>query len=196
MGSAMSTVREVYVSTDVEADGPIPGPFSMLSLASAAFDAEGVLLGTFTVNLRTLEGATVHPGTARFWAANPEALAATRTSPRDPAEAMREYAAWLRTLGGKPVFVAYPAGFDFMFVYWYLLRFVGESPFGFSALDLKTMAMTMLGCDFRAATKRAMPDRWRSARPHTHVALDDALEQGEIFVRMLAELRARPNTIR
>ena len=77
MGSAMSTVREVYVSTDVEADGPIPGPFSMLSLASAAFDAEGVLLGTFTVNLRTLEGATVHPDTARFWAANPEALAAT-----------------------------------------------------------------------------------------------------------------------
>ena len=75
MGSAMSTVREVYVSTDVEADGPIPGPFSMLSLASAAFDAEGVLLGTFTVNLRTLEGATVHPDTARFWAANPEALA-------------------------------------------------------------------------------------------------------------------------
>jgi len=36
---------------------------------------------------------------------------------------------------GKPVFVGYPAGFDFLFVYWYLIRFTGESPFSFSALD-------------------------------------------------------------
>ena len=31
---------EIYVSTDVETDGPIPGPYSMLSLGSAAFRAE------------------------------------------------------------------------------------------------------------------------------------------------------------
>ncbi len=28
---------EIYISTDVEADGPIPGPHSMLSFASAAY---------------------------------------------------------------------------------------------------------------------------------------------------------------
>jgi hypothetical protein len=28
---------EIYVSTDVESDGPIPGPHSMLSFGSAAF---------------------------------------------------------------------------------------------------------------------------------------------------------------
>lgn len=180
---------EVYVSTDIESDGPIPGPHSMLSFASAAFDAKGALLGTFTANLRTLDGATAHPETARFWEDNPDAFAATRSDLRDPAEAMRDYAAWVRALPGRPVFVAYPAGFDFTFVYWYLIRYAGESPFGFSALDLKTLAMALLRCDFRDATKRRMPRRWFSERPHTHVALDDALEQGEMFSRMLAELR-------
>ena len=29
-------MAEIYISTDVETDGPIPGPHSMLSLASAA----------------------------------------------------------------------------------------------------------------------------------------------------------------
>jgi hypothetical protein len=29
--------KEIYVSTDVEADGPIPGPNSMLSFGSAAY---------------------------------------------------------------------------------------------------------------------------------------------------------------
>ncbi|HCU53603.1 MAG TPA: exonuclease, partial [Gammaproteobacteria bacterium] len=28
---------EIYISTDIEADGPIPGAHSMLSLASAAY---------------------------------------------------------------------------------------------------------------------------------------------------------------
>ena len=32
---------EVYVSTDVETDGPVPGPNSMLSFASAALAADG-----------------------------------------------------------------------------------------------------------------------------------------------------------
>jgi hypothetical protein len=30
-------MSEIYISTDVETDGPIPGPNSMLSFASAAY---------------------------------------------------------------------------------------------------------------------------------------------------------------
>lgn len=57
---------------------------------------------------------------------------------------MREYAVWLKGLPRKPVFVAYPAGFDFTFVYRYLIRFTGHSPFSHSALDIKTYAMASL----------------------------------------------------
>ncbi len=67
------------------------------------------------------------------------------------------------------------------------MRFAGKSPFSHSALDIKTYAMALLRKDYRASVKRNMPRRWFSNRQHTHVALDDAIEQGELFCRMLAE---------
>ena len=182
---------EIYVSTDVEVDGPIPGPHSMLSLASAAYRADKTLLGTFTVNLELLPGACGHPDTLAWWAERPAPWEAARKDARPPGPAMADYVAWLEALPGVPVFVGYPAAFDFMFVYWYLMRFVGRSPFSFSALDIKTMAMTMLRRDYRRSTKSAMPKRWFDKLPHSHVALDDALEQGALFCNMLAQSRGR-----
>lgn len=88
---------------------------------------------------------------------------------------------------GLPVFVGYPAAFDFMFVYWYLIYFAGRSPFSFSALDIKTMAMLQLGKDYRRSTKKNMPKRWFDDLPHNHQALGDAIEQGTLFCNMLAE---------
>ena len=70
---------------------------------------------------------------------------------------MRRYVAWLDALPGKPVFVAYPAGFDFLFVYWYPMRLAGRSPFSRSALDMKSIAMAQLRKDYRASSKRNMP---------------------------------------
>src|SRR5262245_40764658 len=177
----------IYVSTDVETDGPIPGPHSMLSFASAAFRPDGLLVDTFSRNLELLPGAEGHPSTMEWWRKNPQAWEACRVNPADPARAMQDYATWVGTLIGRPVFVAYPVGFDFLFVYWYLIRFTGKSPFSFSAVDIKTYAMAMLKVGYREATKRNMPRRWFSPRRHTHVAFDDAIEQGELFCRMLGE---------
>ena len=75
-----------------------------------------------------------------------------------------------------------------MFMYWYLIRFAGESPFGQAALDMKTLAMGILGLEFHQATKGNMPDDWFDPAKHTHVALDDAMEQGELFCNMLRRL--------
>ncbi len=98
--------------------------------------------------------------------------------------AMAAYAAWLDGLSGSSesslVFVAYPAVFDFSFVHWYLLHFVGRDPFGFYALDLKTYAMAALGIKFIATVKSNMPADWID-RKHNHIALDDALEQANMF---------------
>ena len=181
---------EIYVSTDIEADGPIPGPHSMLSFGSAAYLADKTLLATFSVNLELLPEATPHPKTMEFWQNNRQAWAASRTDCKQPAEAMASYVQWLKALPGKPVFVGYPASFDFMFVYWYLIRFTGESPFSHSALDIKTLAMALLKSEYREASKRNMPKRWFDDLPHSHVALDDAIEQGALFCNMLREARA------
>jgi hypothetical protein len=72
-----------------------------------------------------------------------------------------------------------------MFVYWYLIKFVGESPFSHSALDIKTYAMAVLKTEFRETAKRKMPKHWFDDLPHTHIALDDAIEQGALFCNIL-----------
>ena len=100
---------------------------------------------------------------------------------------MKDYLGWVKSLPGKPVFVGYPAAFDFMWVYWYLIRFTGESPFRHSALDIKSYAMAMMKTPFYWSTKRRMPRHWFDEYPHTHRALDDAMEQGLLFCNMLAE---------
>lgn len=180
---------EIYVSTDVEADGPIPGPNSMLSFGSAAYTANKKLLGTFSANLHTIPGATADADTMRWWGTQPEAWAECQRDKQDPAEVMPKYVRWLKKLPGRPVFVAYPAAYDFMFVYWYLIRFAGESPFSHSALDIKSYAMAVLKANYTDVSKRGMPREWFDALPHTHKALDDAIEQGALFCNILAANR-------
>ena len=101
---------------------------------------------------------------------------------------MYRYLAWLKQLEGKLVFVGYPVSYDFMFVYWYLIKFTGESPFSHSALDIKTLAMVGLQKTYKQSTKRNMPSRWFDDLPHTHKALDDAIEQGAMFCNILKEV--------
>lgn len=179
---------EIYVSTDIEADGPIPGPHSMLSFASAVYGADKTLLATYSANLELLPGAAPHPKTVEWWRQFPQAWEACRRDTRPPEIVMREYLEWLGKLPGRPVFVGWPASWDFMWVYWYLVRFTGERPFRESALDVRSYAMGMRKVGFRMTTRTYLPKRWFDAGlAHTHVALDDAREQGALFCNMHAE---------
>lgn len=182
----------MYFSVDVEADGPIPGPYSMVSFGVAVagsraetFTPADPTAATFYRELRPISDDFV-----------PQALAvsgldrdALLRDGADPASAMSELNAWvLQTAGGaKPVFVAYPASFDWMFVYWYLIRFTGRSVFGHSnCLDVKTAYAIKADVPYGRAHKRAMPRHLLSQRPHTHNALDDAIEQAELFANIMA----------
>lgn len=181
---------ELYFSTDIEADGPIPGPNSMLSFASAVFDSDGKMLGTFSRNLELLEGAVADPETQLFWQKNKVAFDETRKNMVNPLRAMSEYVEWVNSFNCAPVFVGFPVAYDFMFIYWYIRKFVGKSPFSHSAMDIKTMAAIAMKSDYRKATKRNMPKNWFSGcGKHTHVAEDDAIEQGILFSNILKELK-------
>ena len=182
-----SEMVEIYVSTDVEADGPIPGPHSMLSFASGAYLADKTLLGTFWANLELLPDATGHPRTMEWWKGHPGAWEFCRKDPRPPQVVMPEYVEWLKCLPGVPVFVAYPLGFDFTFVYWYLMRFAGESPFMQHGIDIRSYAMAVLKRGYKQCGKRNLPKRWFDDLPHTHNPLHDAMEQGALFCNMLIE---------
>jgi hypothetical protein len=178
---------EIYVSTDIETDGPVPGLNSMLSFGSAAYLADKTMISTFSANLEFLPGACGDPMTMAWWEGQQDAWRASRRNTQPSEVVMPEYVRWLKGLPGPPVFVGYPAAFDFMFITYYLYRFAGESPFSFFALDIKTYAMALMRVSFHDVTKSGMPKRWFDDLPYTHVALDDAISQGALFCNMLNE---------
>ena len=184
-------MKEIYVSTDVESDGPIPGVYSMLSFGSVALLPDKTIVDTFSANLETLPQAEQDEDTMDWWKNQPEAWEACRREQLKPAEAMKAYAAWLNNLPGRPVFVGYPASFDFMFIAWYLNKFADENPFSFVALDVKTLAFSLLDIDFLDVYKSRMPRRWFDENAKSHVALADAHEQGLLFCNILSEMRQR-----
>ena len=183
--------KEIYIVTDIESDGPIPGPFSMLSFASVAVDRDGKRYGEFEANLAPLIGAGQHPDTMEFWSKFPEAYQATRFNTQAPEDAIRKFNRWAHGLPGKAVFAAFPAGFDFTFIYWYMVHFLGTShnSIGFSCLDMKSLAMSIMNSNFRESTKRNMPRSWFGPHTHTHVAIDDARGQADLLVGMFKALK-------
>ncbi|MFG3015231.1 3'-5' exoribonuclease domain-containing protein [Streptomyces cinerochromogenes] len=182
----------LYVSVDIEADGPIPGPYSMLSLGAAVagvqdgagFTAADPEERTFYRELRPISEEFV-----------PEALAVSgldrarlTAEGAEPSVVLAEFAAWVREVsaGAQPVICGYPASYDWTFLYWYLIRFTGSSPFGHSGcLDMKTLYATKARLPLRAVAKGTMPRELLSRRRHTHHALDDAIEQAELFARLM-----------
>lgn len=180
---------EVFFSLDIEADGPIPVRNSMLSMACAAFKANGSVLGTFERNIEPLPEAVQDQKTmTEFWAKEPVAWAYC-TSNTVPAEsAMKDFAKWVESFPGQRVAVCMPSGFDFTYVYMYLMMFWGKSPFSFSCIDMKTYVSAFRKQAYRESSKKSWPKRWfDSSLPHTHKAIDDATEQGLTFLKMRAE---------
>jgi hypothetical protein len=182
---------DTYISADIEADGPIPGPNSMLSfgLALAArfdgtvFEPLAPTATTFYRELRPISDTF----DGRALAAAKLDRNALITAGTDPREAMVAAAEWVASVAqsGNPVLVGFPVVFDWMFLHWYFMRFIGKSPFGFSsALDMKTIYQQKARVTLTNAGRADLPPALRSLHKHTHNALDDAVEQAEIFNRL------------
>lgn len=176
---------DIYVSTDIETDGQVPGKNSMLSLGSAAFFEDKTLADTFTVNLERLPEATANEETLKWWKTQPKAWKACRENCQSPDVAMKNYCRWLERLPGNIIFIGHPLVFDFRFVDYYLYRFVGRNPFGYAAIDIRSYIMGMRNLRLKYANIDYLPKYLFDDLPHTHIALDDALEQGALFCNIL-----------
>lgn len=172
-------VPELYVATDIEADGPIPGVYSMLSLGMAVAGREDLSFYT-----------EIKPATTSFV---PEALKVCgldrdrllREAPA-PEDAMQAASDWIESLRahGRPVFLAAPAVWDGMYVHWYFVRYLGHSPFGVTGggIDLRSFWMGRTGCEWTDSRKDRIKQELNvQGFPHTHNALDDARELAAVF---------------
>lgn len=180
---------DAYFSADVETDGPIPGPFSILSFAL-------VYAGTFDgKHFERPERydrnfyAELKPISEDF---QPEALRINGLDRsrlclegRSPHSAMTEASRWIWQQAGRamPVLVAYPLSFDWTWLYWYFIKFSQNgSPFDYSrCYDIKTAFAVKAALPISGAGRRRLPLSLLPTHQHTHHALDDAIEQAEIF---------------
>ena len=116
-----------YVVCDIEADGPIPGPHSMISLGAVAVNKAGQKFGECEINFLPLENAKPHPDVMKWFTTEaPEALEHTKHNQVLPKEGMNKFGDWLLTLPTPRVMAAHPAPLDYMWINWYIQTFLAE----------------------------------------------------------------------
>jgi len=176
-------MRELYFSIDIECDGPIPARNSMISIGAVAINEKAEKIGEYSANLKPLEDCDPEISTTAFWKNYPEAYRKSTEGARDPIIIMKEFYDWVKSFKAeKNVFVAYPAGFDYQFINWYFMTLLGKNPFSFNILDIRSFAMGILGVSFGESSPDKLPLEWQSDLPHTHVAIEDARQQADIFI--------------
>lgn len=186
------------VSIDIEADGPIPGRNSMLSLGAVAYNEDGCEFSAWTLNFCPLPGAVQDPSTMAWWSKQTPAVwkAATQGA-LDPGDATREFASWLHALPKPTKMLCSPVGFDFTFVRWYLTYFEGHDYLWHNAIDLRSVmvGITHDPADYNGKLRKKVRRLAGGGPlpPHTHVALDDAREQGGYFFHLMESAYTPPH---
>ena len=179
MNKKKTAEKEIYVSVDIEASGPIPGEYSMLSIGACIIGKEQ---DVFYVELKPISDKYV---TAAILVAG-LSLEKLKKNGVGPEEAMKKFDQWLnKVCNGRPILVAFNAPFDWSFINYYFHRFLGRNPFGISCIDIKALYMGKFMTTWVNTSKANMKPEVLSEKEHTHHALDDAIEQADIFRKII-----------
>ncbi|WP_335739954.1 3'-5' exonuclease [Pseudomonas sp. OV226] len=173
----MNQKHEIFFSVDVETSGPIPGKFSLLTIGACNVDAPDQV---FSCLLKPIS-ADVDTEAMAVTGLSLETLALEGLTPEI---AMRQFQDWVLTIAGKdsmPVFVGLNASFDWSFINYYFHRYLQSNPFGFSALDIKSLYMGATGSCWTDTRSSRMAETLRPQSRGNHNALQDALYQAELF---------------
>jgi len=159
------------IIVDVEADGPVPGLFSMVSFGAVILSED--LNKTFYGQCRPISEEWVPEALAVSGHSREETLAF-----RDPTYVMQEFASWIaKESKGRPIFWADNNGFDWQFINYYFHAYHGSNPFGFSSQNINSLYKGITR-DLFASFKHLRKTR------HTHHPVDDAKGNAEALLAM------------
>jgi len=170
-----------YVSVDIEAAGPIPARYSMLSIGACLVSD---LECRFYVELKP-EHSAFDPAALAVSGLSMEALAADG---QELGQGMAAFKEWLDESvrpEQPPIFVAFNAPFDWAFINDAFLRTIGTNPFGHAALDIKAYSMGLTGSSWAETSFRRIAEQFLEKPALVHHALQDAVDQARVFRHML-----------
>lgn len=173
--------KEIYISVDIEAAGDPTPDYSMLSIGACNVEniSDQKYIELKPLNMNKVDSAI---GVTGFTL---EGLLKTGVR---PTRAMEEFNEWVYEVSRPniPVFTAFNAPFDWSFYNYYTRHFTGKNAFGINALDIKPYFMGKFNTTWGQTSKKHIPAIFIPDEPHTHNALDDAIEQTHIFNRIKA----------
>lgn len=179
----MSQNTETFISVDVETAGPVPSIYSLLSIGACTLCEPR---DTFYIELQPSNenriSEAMEIGGLSWSKLKEEGL--------PPQQAMEQFAAWVAEVtpdGSQPIFLAFNAPFDWMFVADYFHRYLGFNPFGHKALDIKAYYMGKHGVPWAETDMHSVSPRYLNNRELSHHALQDAIDQAEVFCKLLSE---------
>lgn len=182
----------VYLSIDVEASGPFPGLFSLVSIGAVVVRSQKDGIWAVDEDITFYEEMKHLPRAKELEAAtNIHGLTREYLDEhgRDPGVVIEEFADFLDSLNRKYKKVtpaAWPASFDSPYVGWYLQYFLDENPLGWSCFDIPSFGMGLFQCHrnaLRNLMKKAGIEFGKNPDPHN--ALADAIEQGQTLAQLL-----------
>jgi hypothetical protein len=122
-----------YIMVDVEADGPIPGDYSMISFG--AIIVEPSLSKTFYVQIKPISEKWI-PAALQISGFTREQTLTFE----NPQAAMEKFALWIEAeSSGRAFFISDNNGFDWQFINWYFHHFCGKNPFGHTSSNLGSL---------------------------------------------------------
>lgn len=175
-----TSINEMYISVDIEAAGPVPGIYSMLSIGACVV---GSPEQSFYIELKPINDNFVREAlqVSRF------SLESLKKTGVDPAIGMETFCKWIdnTAIESLPVFIGFNAPFDWQFVNWYFHVYLKKNPFGIKAIDIKAYYMGLTGTTWTYTSSSRLPSWLQPINPNKHNALDDAIAQAEIFNKLL-----------
>jgi ribonuclease T len=173
----MSNNPELFISVDIEASGPVPGLYSMLSIGAChIYNPEQ----TFECFLKPT-GKFVDEEAVKVTGLDLDFL---KEVGLDPIVAMKQFRDWVTKASGanaKPIFVGLNAGFDWSFINYYFYDAKVENPFGFAPLDIKSMYFAVTNNQWSQSKSSVMIKDLQPKSYTNHNALADAIAQAELF---------------
>lgn len=192
----------IYISGDIEVNGPIPGSefYSMLSLGACVHrrrdlkfyrEFRPISPNYISANVEICKfSPEVTKRTVELGGGAGAIMRALSELGKDPRTAMNEFLEWIYSVCGEktPVFVSY-GSFEWTYLPYYFHLYCGLNPFGPNNLDLKSYLSGYLREPWYKLSTPKLNEIFSVTLPHTHHALEDALQQDELMENAEKEIK-------
>ena len=166
---------------DVEADGPIPGDYSMICFG--AIVVEPSLSDTFYGELKPISEDYIPSALAISGFTREETLKFS-----EPVRVMEDFISWVTGKDKRLMFVSDNNGFDWQFINYYFWHFLGENPFGHTSVNLNSL--------YKGIVKDTYSNfKYLRKTKHTHNPVDDAKGNAEALLAIKKKFGLRIGNI-